>query len=288
MMRVAFIGAGRAARGLAHALPADYPVVAISSRGDSARELAEELRCTAVSPLQASLMADVVLVATPDSAIARVVEEISFEGGWRPGQIVAHLSGALTSEVLAPLRRFHCSVASFHPLQSFAGSSNSLQGVVFAIEGDPGAVSVLRDLAIKLGGVPLELDAASKSLYHAAAAMVSNYTVALLAAASEVLVGLGLDERLASYGLLALLKGTLSNVEAIGLPGCLTGPIARGDADTVRSHIDALEARYPELADVYKALGRITLPVAIAAGKGDPTGWAAIERMLEDQHEGDR
>lgn len=281
MVKVAFIGAGRAARALGHALPPDYQLVAVASRGPTARKLAAEFKCAAVPPEDAPLMADIVLIATPDAAIAQVADEVAQAGGWRPGQIVAHLSGAMGSEVLGPLRKFHCSVASFHPMQSFAGASASLQDVVFAIEGDAGAVSVLRDLVIKLGGIPLELDASSKVLYHAAAVLVSNYSVALLAAASEILQDLGLEAAVVHRGLLSLLKGTVSNVESVGLPHCLTGPIARGDASTVRAHLDALEAKYSEYAAAYRALGKVALAVARAAGKGDADGWLAIEKMLE-------
>lgn len=281
MMKVAFIGAGRAARALAHALPPEYPVVAVSSRGPSARGLAEEMDCAAMGPEEAASIADMVLIAVPDAAIATVAAQMADAGGCRPGLVVAHLSGALSSQVLAPLRRFHCSVASFHPMQSFAGGYVSLQGVIFAVEGDPGAVSVLKDLAARLGGVPLELTPASKVLYHSAAAMVSNYTVALFAAAREILNDLGLGDPLAEQGLLALLKGTVANIEAIGLPRCLTGPIARGDAETVRAHIDALADPYPQHAAAYRALGLLALSVARTAGRGDPDGWAAIRRILE-------
>ncbi len=249
--------------------------------------MAEELGCAAVQPEQAASMADIVLIAVPDAAIATVASQMADGGGCRPGLVVAHLSGALSSEVLAPLRRFHCSVASFHPMQSFAGGPVSLQGVIFAVEGDRGASAVLRDLAAKLGGVPLELSPASKVLYHAAAVMVSNYTVALFAAADEILGDLGLEESLAEQGLLSLLKGTVANIEAMGLPRCLTGPIARGDADTVGAHIEALAGPYPRHAAAYRALGLLALPVARAAGRGDPAGWAAVERILEAWHEGD-
>ncbi len=280
-MRVTFIGAGRVARALAHAMPPEYKIVAVASRGPSADRLAREVGCTRLSLVDTALAGDLVFIATPDAAIAEVAHRIGMEGGWRPGQVVVHLSGALTSEVLDELRNFHCSVASFHPLQSFSEGPVDLRGVVFALEGDAGAVAVLRDLVQKMGGVPLELEPRAKVLYHVAAVLVSNYTVTLVATAVALLVELGLEGHLALKGLLSLLRGTVANLENVGLPRALTGPIARGDAVTVRAHLQALGEGHRSVAEAYRTLGVLTLPVARAAGMGDERGWEVIESILE-------
>jgi predicted short-subunit dehydrogenase-like oxidoreductase (DUF2520 family) len=210
----------------------------------------------------------------PDDAIGPLCREIAEEGGWRAGQGVVHCSGALPSDVLRPARDAGTLTASFHPLQAFASLQAALEhmpGSTFALEGDPELVRQLDALVEALGGTAIHLTAEEKTLYHAAAVIASNYTVTLAALASDLLVreGIAPDRNTALHYILPLLRGTVDNLDALGLPAALTGPLARGDAGTVRRHLEALDKIAPDVASLYRQLARLTLPLAQEKGRLD-------------------
>ena len=289
---IGFIGAGKVGTALASLLHArGVDVVAVSGRSmaDARRmALAAGLGGTAAKERAATLAgADIVFLTVPDDAIAPLCKEIAAEGGWRYGQGVVHCSGALSSEVLQPARDSGALVASFHPLQAFASLSAALDnipGATFALEGDPALVAQLDRLVELLGGTALHLRAGEKTLYHAAAAIASNYTVTLAALASDLLVreGVAPDLNTALHYLMPLLKGTVDNLDTLGLPDALTGPLARGDVGTIARHLEALEACAPELAHLYRHLARLTLPLAREKGHLDSEMVRGLERLLEN------
>ncbi|MFQ5880396.1 MAG: Rossmann-like and DUF2520 domain-containing protein, partial [Dehalococcoidia bacterium] len=237
---VGFIGAGVVGTALARGLAGGgYAVVAAASRRlESARRLAAAVRgCEAYAVAQAVAdAAELVFITTGDDAIGEVAGAVR----WRPGQMVVHTSGAATVAALAPAREAGAQVATFHPLQTFADADQavaSLPGTTFALEGEGRVVEELKRLAAALGGRWLILHSEEKALYHAAAVMVSNYAVTLMQAAAELWRAFGVQSQVAVPALVPLLRGTVGNMEAVGLPRCLTGPIARGDVATVRSHL---------------------------------------------------
>ena len=230
--------------------------------------------------------ADIVFLTVPDDAIGPLCDEIAANEGWRPGQGVVHCSGALPSTVLGAAQAQGARVASFHPLQAFASLQAALKtmpGSTFALEGEPSLVAELGRLAEALGGTPLLLRAEDKTLYHAAAVISSNYMVTLAALASDLLVGEGIapDATTAVRHLVPLLRGTLENLQALGLPAALTGPLARGDAGTVARHLEALEQCAPDTADLYRHLARLTLPMAEAKGGLDEVEVGKLREALE-------
>ncbi|HUP28373.1 MAG TPA: DUF2520 domain-containing protein, partial [Chloroflexia bacterium] len=199
---------------------------------------------------------------------------------------VVHCSGALSSTVLQPARDMGALTASFHPLQAFADLSaaiENLPGSTFALEGDEALVSQLDVLVDLLGGTPLHLRAEDKILYHAAAAIASNYTVTLAALASDLLVreGIAGDSNQALRYLMPLLHGTIQNLDSTGLPDALTGPIARGDTGTVAAHLAALDECAPEMAHVYRHLARLTLPLALDKGGLSEMEAQEIAKLLD-------
>jgi predicted short-subunit dehydrogenase-like oxidoreductase (DUF2520 family) len=232
--------------------------------------------------------ASIVFLTVPDDAIGPLCREIADLGGWHPGHKVVHCSGALSSHVLQPARDAGALVASFHPLQAFASleaAVASMPGSTFALEGDPTPLAELGRFVDLLGGTPLHLTADEKTIYHAAAAIASNYTVALAALASDLLVqrGIAPDANTALRYLLPLLRGTVENLSALGLPDALTGPLARGDVGTVRRHIRALdecEPCAPGLADLYRHLAQATLPLAQEKGGLDEATVESIRKEL--------
>ncbi|MEO8285449.1 MAG: DUF2520 domain-containing protein [Chloroflexota bacterium] len=288
---IGFIGAGKVGTALAslfHARGVD--VVAVSgrtSRRSISMALAADLKPSAAQPRADTLLAaNILFLTVPDDAIEPLCREIAEVGGWRRGQGVVHCSGALPSDVLQAARDAGALVASFHPLQAFASLDAALEnmpGSTFALEGDAELVAQLDKLVNVLGGTAIHLKAEEKTLYHVAAAIASNYTVTLASLASELLVreGIAPDANTALRYLLPLLKGTVDNLDLLGLPDALTGPLARGDAGTVARHIEALEECAPDLAGIYRHLARLTLPLARQKGRLDDATMQKLKDELD-------
>jgi predicted short-subunit dehydrogenase-like oxidoreductase (DUF2520 family) len=195
------------------------------------------------------------------------------------GGIVAHTCASLGADALRPLRP----AGALHPLRSFADPSRAaglFPGTACAIDGDPEATSLLEDFVRAIGGVPLRVRSDRKALYHAGAVFASNYVVAALHAALRLLDAAGVERREAAPALLKLAEGTLANVRSVGIPEALTGPIERGDAETVRRHAQALASVLPDLTGPYVALGGVTVDVAVEKGSLDDAGARAITRAL--------
>jgi predicted short-subunit dehydrogenase-like oxidoreductase (DUF2520 family) len=147
----------------------------------------------------------------------------------------------------------------------------NLPGSYFRIEADPGAQRRVRALVRALGGRALSLPRwiagqESAALYHAGAVAASNYLVTLLDFAARHLEALGASRRQALRALLPLVRGTLENVERLGIPAALTGPIARGDVPTVEGHVAALRRLAPDLLEIYRPLARETVALALERG----------------------
>lgn len=199
---------------------------------------------------------DVVLVTTPDSALAAVSAALARTGGKEcRGKVVLHTSGALDRTVLDPLARCGAATGSLHPMQTFSGSSwPNLKGAIFTIEGDPQARRAAQQITRQLGGVPVTIKGASKPAYHAAAVLVSGHALALVEAAAQLLIGAGFTRRRAVAALLPLMRQMLDNFESLGPQATWTGPIARGDFAVVSKHTRALKKSPREFRETYAAL----------------------------------
>jgi predicted short-subunit dehydrogenase-like oxidoreductase (DUF2520 family) len=200
--------------------------------------------------------ADVILLATPDTALAQVAHDlarIARSGCTR--KIVLHTSGALDRTVLAPLARLRAATGSMHPMQTFTGSAvPKLKGVVFAVEGDPRARRVAQRIARELGAAPITIDSKSKASYHAAGALVAGHGLALVEAATRILRKLGFSRRRAFEAVLPLTRQMLDNFESVGPQRAWTGPVARGDYAVVAAHAKALRSYPREFGGAYAAL----------------------------------
>jgi len=285
--RIGFIGAGVVGTALASGLSdAGYPVVAVYSRTKKhAENLTSRIESLAVADDPQSVVdsADIVFLTVPDDAIEEVVGSLS----WSEGKSVVHCSGSRSLDPLQAARKAGAAVGVLHPLQAFATAQQArrnLRGSAFAIEASDGALQGrLEGIARSLGGRPFRLSGDKKVLYHAAAAIASNYLVTLVDLASGLWSQFGSRKEDGLSALLPLLKGTVENLEAVGLPDALTGPIARGDVDTVKRHLEALGGVAPELASVYKELGRSTIPIALAKGRiGEETA-KELKRLLQEE-----
>jgi predicted short-subunit dehydrogenase-like oxidoreductase (DUF2520 family) len=265
---ITFIGAGALAAGLGGALHAKgYTIDEIVVRRKSARKLAlaAELGARLVTAPQASFASDITWLAVPDDAIGSCAASLAIAREWR-GTIVLHSSGALSSDVLAPLRKRGAAVASMHPMMTFVratsaaspatSASNALAGVCFAVEGDARAVRVASAIARNLGGEVLKLDPSRKVLYHAYGAFLSPLLIAELTAAEEVARAAGISKAHAQRIMRPIVKRTVDNYIANGAQKAFSGPLVRGDVETIKRHLASLHG---EPLEVYVALARLAI-----------------------------
>jgi predicted short-subunit dehydrogenase-like oxidoreductase (DUF2520 family) len=284
------IGAGRLGRALGRLLVND----GWEPRGITARSLASARQAVAfigggeasTSNRRAVAQGALILIATPDSAIAPLARELArAKVAWR-GRIVAHTSGALSSLALEPLARLGARTASLHPLASVADSRagvESLEGTPFAIEGAPGAVRPLKSLVQGLHGVPVTIPRQAKVLYHLIACLLSNDLVALLSIGIDTARGLGLSRREAARLYLPLVKGTVENVVRLGPVKALTGPVSRGDMTTLRLHAEVLRTLPPDLRRLHRVLALRSTLLAQEAGTITPETAHRLARLLGSQ-----
>jgi len=212
---------------------------------------------------QAVFSAPIILISVPESAIPGVVARLtSFAEGELSKKVVLHTSGVLSSSVLGELRRVGTAVGSIHPLQTFSGVGvPDLDGKVFALEGDPAALRVARVITRTLGGQPVQLDAMTKPLYHAAAVLAAGHLLALEETAVQIFAALGMKRGEALRALLPLSRQTLENLERLGPRTAWTGPLARGDYSVIALHEDALRASPVEYLEAYRALNYLAARV---------------------------
>jgi predicted short-subunit dehydrogenase-like oxidoreductase (DUF2520 family) len=270
---VAIVGAGRVGRTLGKCLhERGWRVGAIVAR--SAAKSRAAVRAigagTAYQGLTREVFAaPIVLLTVPDDAIASVAGELARFGRQAcRGRTILHMSGALDASVLKPLARLGASTGSLHPMQTFTGrSAPNLKGILFAVEGSPAARRAARAIARSLGGIPVVVATASKPAYHAAGALAAGHALALLEAATRILVQLGFPRRRAVKSLLPLMRQVLDNFERLGPGAAWTGPVARGDYAVVARHMKALRKYPPEFRQAYAALARLGARVLSANPK---------------------
>ena len=270
MLKLGFIGAGIVGSALAIKLSRQgYPVVAVSSRHpSSASRLAQAVSgCAPVATNQeVANTADLVFITTPDDVIASVADQT----GWHQGQSVVHCSGADSTEILEPARKAGARVGCFHPLQTFANVKQALTnipGSTFALEAEEPLLTTLKRLTAALDGHGIELKAKDKVAYHTSAVIASNYLVTLVKLASDLWQTFAIPRPQAIQALLPLIKGTIHNVETVGIPECLTGPIVRGDIGTIKKHLEVLKIIAPDIISSYQELGLQTISIARDKGK---------------------
>ena len=293
MMKPSFaiIGCGKVGSALARYLTrAGYRPVGFGGRNTESARLAAEISGAPSrwfdNMWEASKTADMVFITTPDDTIAAVCALIAEKRGFLEQAVVFHCSGALASTILAPAKTGiaengkanQVRIGSLHPLQSFAAvqtttaknDNNPFDNIIMAVEGDPDAVTLGRQIAADLGARPFTIRTEGKILYHAAAVVASNYLVTLMNLAIQLMSASGVSEKDAFEILSPLIQGTLANIRSAGIPDALTGPISRGDAGIVEKHIQAMEAlpdqKACEMAEYYTRNGLETIKIARAKG----------------------
>lgn len=301
---VAVIGAGRLGTALGQALNnAGYRVeIVVTRRRTSAQRAAKLIgkNTAGLSVQQLSRLSSsekvrpsrctLILISTPDDAIAAVAEQLVVLLSSRDvkprrasaRRVALHTSGALSAAVLSPLQRAGFATGSLHPLVSISDSragSDAFRNAFFAIEGDRLAVRAAKAVVRSLGGQNFSISPSAKALYHAAAVTASGHVVALFDIALEMLVDCGLSRRRSRQILLPLLESTTRNLATKDPRLALTGTFARGDVSTARRHLASIKSRkLPDALAAYILLGHRSL--LLARGGANRDGLAKIAKML--------
>jgi predicted short-subunit dehydrogenase-like oxidoreductase (DUF2520 family) len=286
-LAVGVVSAGRVGAVLGAALArAGHTVVAASGVSKESVNRADELLpdVPLLPPDQVVAGADLVLLALPDDALAGMVRGLVATGSFRPGQIVVHTSGAHGVDVLEPATEAGALPLALHPVMTFTGRAEDLERIVAccfgvtATDGDETAWSVGEALVVEMGAEPVRVPPAARPLYHTALAHGANHLITLVGESAELLRDAGVNDPARLLG--PLLSAALDNALRHG-DRALTGPVARGDAGTVRKHRDVLAKHAPEMLPSYRALAARTARRARDVGllKADlaPDVIAAIE-----------
>jgi predicted short-subunit dehydrogenase-like oxidoreductase (DUF2520 family) len=283
--RLGFLGAGRVGTALGAAFArAGWQVTGVASRDEARRQKFAELvpGVRAFAEAQAVMdEADLIFVTVPDDAIAGVAAALHLYSG----QALVHTSGALPASVLAPAMAAGTNAGSFHPLVAFADVEQAiadLAGATVAVEGDESLMPLLAELAESIGAHPVTLPEGTKTAYHAAAMMAAGGLVGLLDAIADVAALAGLDERKAVAVYAPLARQALANAERMGIDAALTGPLLRGDAGTVRGHLQVLRNLSPAAIPLYVEVARRELAIARRRGELTDDRAAEIEQLLAE------
>jgi predicted short-subunit dehydrogenase-like oxidoreductase (DUF2520 family) len=284
---VAIAGAGVLAQALGRALSIrGATIVALASRSRSRAEQAAAFVGPLVQAVEYSdlpRLASHVIVAVSDEGIAAVAQAIA-AGGMRSG-VALHTCGARGAEALMPLDGKGVACGMLHPLQSIATAEQgvtSLQGITFAMAGDPAAIEWAEQLVSMLDGHAIRIAPDRLSWYHAGAAMASNVLVGVIDAAVVLMGEAGLEKRAALAALGPLCRTSLENALRSSPQEALTGPLVRGDAATVAAHLDALAGAPTTVAALYRAGARHLLELARRRGLS-VDAVRALESVLADR-----
>jgi predicted short-subunit dehydrogenase-like oxidoreductase (DUF2520 family) len=264
---LSIIGAGRVGRALGRRLnELGWKIGAVVTQGEASARKA--VRFVGAGRARATLSRDVlearlILISTPDDAVPAVAAELARVGSEElRGKVVLHTSGALNSGVLRVVKECGAAIGSMHPLQSFSGVAiPSLAGKIFAIEGDPAATRLARQIARALGALPMQVASGNKVLYHAAAAFAAGHVLAIEETSARLLMLTGMKRAEAVRALLQLTRQVLENFERLGPRAAWTGPLARGDYGVVATHLAAMQSLPREFPRAYAALNDLAVLV---------------------------
>ncbi|MDP7034627.1 MAG: DUF2520 domain-containing protein [Planctomycetota bacterium] len=236
--------------------------------------------------LRAIVGTDIVLLTTPDGVLESIAHSLAdLTPPLPPQTVVAHCSGALPASHLSALEEQNIQVGSLHPIQTFARPQEAihqLEGTVWGVEGSSPVCATLSEIVTALGGIPIQIPPGpGKALYHAAAVVTSNYLITLIDLALALGQQAGISREQGLRALLPLARTTLSNLSSLpDAPSALTGPIARGDQDTIVRHLEAIETSIPDASTLYRALGLATLEIARQKADASSEDLRDIENLL--------
>lgn len=284
-MKIGFVGAGRAGCSLGKyfttkAAQADVTVTGYNSIVEEEARWAAKFTGSSVFERIEDVIAasDAIILSTPDGAIKKVWDTIDKKN--LTGKMICHLSGSLSSDVFSGIDTYGGYAISIHPMFAFSNKDSvyqQLDSVSFTLEGHPYAVNVWQQLLDALGNRSVVIDQAKKPKYHAAASILSNQVIAVLATGYELLEECGFSEQEARTFSAALVRDNVEHVIADGCVSALTGPIERGDVGTVKKHLQELNDTQKEM---YRVCGSKLLE--LAGYKNPQTDYAALKSVLKE------
>lgn len=287
--KVFLVGSGPTATVLAGALAqAEVPVLGLWGRTPAKVSVAASRAqvsgfSSAEAPLDLVREAEVLVLAVRDAAITEVAEGLLASGHLASRPVLLHCSGSMSaSSAFAGVASHTAGIGLLHPLRALSPGDQptTMSGTTFGVEGDLGGRAAAESLCAALGGRLLSLTAEQMPGYHAAAAIASNYVVALMDVAAALVEAQGLDRDLARAGFLELAMSALKNVQTRGLPQALTGPIRRGDSRTVEGHLQAIEKSLPAAGPLYRELGTWAVALSRRCGDASETELSEIAEMF--------
>ena len=289
MRSFSLIGAGKVGTTLGKALSgAGYTIKSLScvtlSEAEESRRIIGRGK-PSINNIHTAQNGEILFITVPDDRITNIVRELDSSDIFWQEKTVFHCSGLLPSEVLKPLRTKGASTASFHPIQSFSfkhAAPSIFHNTYFSLEGEKQAVTTGRKIIRDLGGHSIQVQPDDKPIFHAAFSITSNFFVVLLDSAVALLKSLDLCEEKAVQILRPLLDGTLRNVEESSIRSALTGPIIRGDGQTIKAHLGALK-KFPGVEDVYRQLAVRALEMAKEEKTLTAQKIKELFRILEDR-----
>lgn len=284
MSTIGVVGAGRVGAVLGAALrAAGHDLVAVAGESDASRGRIEALLpdVPILKPSAVARASEVLLLTVPDDMVANVASILTASGAIRPGQYVVHTSGRHGLAALAEPAELGALPMAIHPAMTFTGTPLDFQrlaGCAFGVTTGPHERAFAESLITDLGGRPMWIPEDRRTLYHAGLAHGANHLVTLVSEAMEILAATGVEDPAAT--LRPLLTAALDNALSAG-DSALTGPIVRGDANTVRDHLADLAANAPQALPSYVALARATLSRVVTDGRVLPIRAAKIARLLD-------
>lgn len=283
--RVGVVGAGRVGAVLAAALrAAGHEVVAVAGESPASRTRIETLLpgVRVDKPSAVARSCDLLLLTVPDDMLGNVVAMLSASGAIRAGQRVVHTSGKHGLAVLRPAADLGAEVLAMHPAMTFTGTDvdlGRLAGCVYGVTATLDTHQLARDLVADLGGTIVWVPEDRRTLYHAGLAHGANHLVTLVAQAMDLLRASGAEDPAAT--LRPLLNAALDNALSYG-SAALTGPVVRGDVETVRAHLADIAASSPETLESYVVMARATANRAVLDGRLLPIRAAKLVGILND------
>ncbi|HHV99453.1 MAG TPA: DUF2520 domain-containing protein [Clostridiaceae bacterium] len=288
-MKIGIIGAGRVGSALAIGLAKEkFPIEGVFNKTDNpVKTLGEKIGVSFNNSLEEVVSkADTVFITVPDDILEKmslfISEKISSEV--IKGKVFLHCSGACTSGVLGAISEKGGFTGSLHPIQTFADRTESWRGlynIYYGFEGSYEAQKAAETIVKAFNGRLLIIDSEAKPLYHAAACVLSNYTVVLSYIAGGLLKAAGLDKETGIKALAPLAAKTIKNIELLGPEGALTGPVSRGDSGVIAQHLDAMSKRCPEFIDIYRTLGKTAFEIALKNGSINEEKERRLRELLQ-------
>lgn len=287
MTKIGVVGAGRVGAVLAAALrssPSSHEIVAVAGESPASRTRIETLLpgVHTDKPTAVARACDLLLLTVPDDMLENVVNMLSASGAIRGGQYVVHTSGRHGLAVLQAAADRGAHVLAMHPAMTFTGTDVDLArlaGCVFGITAGDDTRALAEALVSDLGGTPVWVAEDRRTLYHAGLAHGANHLVTLVTQAMDMLAASGADDPAAT--LRPLLTAALDNALSYG-GAALTGPIVRGDVNTVRAHLVDIAESAPTTLESYVVMARATANRAVLDGRLLPIRAAKIIGILND------